>query len=430
MAVENSIAEIEARGGNLFLFLSEVLGRPVFRSDGRPFGKLSDLKVKLDELYPKVVGVAVRPRRRRAPAEIEWADVQSFGPSCVRLKEGAEAKARPVGVAGDEILLRDELLDKQVVDTFGAKIERVNDIHLLVVNNDLRVVHVDYGMRGILRRLGWLGFADRLFTWLFAARIGEKMISWKYIQPLLSDPLKRNLKLNIAARKIHDLHPSDLADIIEELDRVNRSSIFRSLDTQTAAQTLEEVEDPRLQASLIQTAPDERASDILEEMAPDEATDLLADLPRATKESLIQKMEKPSREAVEALLKYEEGTAGSLMTKDVLSIPKEKTIGDAIEEFRKTTHPLDSVSYIYITGRDGRLVGVCTLRHLLTCGLDTPMREMMNPHLVTVSADERIGEVRSLFRKYKFMALPVVDAEDRLEGVITLKDIFQEEIEE
>jgi magnesium transporter len=422
-------AEIEARAGDLFLFFSDVLGRPVVSAAGRPLGRLSDLKVKLGELYPKVVAAVVRRRRRRT-AELDWSEIQSFGPARIRLREGAESRTRPVEVAADEIMLRDEILDKQVVDTFGAKIERVNDIHLLAVGGDLRVVHVDYGMRGLLRRLGWLRIFDRVSTWLFAARIGEKMVSWKYVQPLLSDPVKRTLKLNVAARKIHELHPSELADIIEELDRANRASIFRTLDLQTAAQTLEEVEDHRLQAALIQGAPVERASDILEEMAPDEATDLLADLPPETKKSLIQKMEKPSREAVEALLKFEEGTAGSLMTKDFLSLPGDRTIGDAVEAFRATSHPLDAVSYIYITAADGRLAGVCTVRHLLICGRTTPLREMMNPGLVTVAADERVAEVRSLFRKYKFLALPVVDAEGRLEGVITLKDIFQEETEE
>jgi magnesium transporter len=430
MAVENNLAGAGASSGNLFLFLSEILGRKVFDAGGAAVGKLGDLKVKLGDLYPKVVSIAVRPKRRRGLAEIGWAEVLALAPAGIRLKPGAETRLRPLEVAADEIMLRDELLDKQVVDTFGAKIERINDLQLLAVKDELRVVHADYGMRGLLRRLGWLGFVDRASAWLFAARPGEKMISWKYIQPLLSDSARKNLKLNVAARRIHELHPSDLADIIEDLDRANRSSIFRSLDLQTAAQTLEEVEDPRLQASLIQGAPDERASDILDEMAPDEATDLLADLPRATKESLMRKMERPSREAVEALLRYEEGTAGSLMTKDFLSLPKNGTIGDAIEAFRKTTHPLEAVSYIYVADADGRLAGVCTLRHLLICDGAIPMGEVMNPRLVTVSADERIGEVRSLFRKYKFLALPVVDAEGRLEGLITLKDIFQEEIEE
>jgi len=430
-AVENaSIKEIQDTTVNMFLHISEILGRFVVNADGDAVGKLADLKVKLGEPFPKVSGLAVKKRKEKRLLELDWQEVQSLNTSAIRLKAGAEEKFKPLEVANDEIFLRDELLDKQVVDTMGAKIERVNDIHLLIVNQDLRVVHVDYGIRGILRRLGWLRSVDYFTNWLFAYKFEEKMISWKYVQPLLSDPVKRNLKLNVTARKIHEIHPSDLADIIEELDRVNRSSIFRALDLQTAAQTLEEVEDPKLQVSLIESAPVEQASDILEEMAPDEATDLLADLPKEKKEKLIRTMKKLSREAVEELLKFKEGTAGSIMTKDFLSFYKDRTIGDAIDEFRKTTYPLESVSYIYVMDKDNRLVGVSTLRHLITCDKDIPLKKLMNTHLVKVGPQDDIEDVALLFKKYKFLALPVVDQDNVLKGIITLKDIMQTQFAE
>ena len=424
-AVENaSIKEIQDTTVNMFLHISEILGRFVVNADGDAVGKLADLKVKLGEPFPKVSGLAVKKRKEKRLLELDWQEVQSLNTTAIRLKAGAEEKFKPLEVANDEIFLRDELLDKQVVDTMGAKIERVNDIHLLIVNQDLRVVHVDYGIRGILRRLGWLRSVDYFTNWLFAYKFEEKMISWKYVQPLLSDPVKRNLKLNVTARKIHEIHPSDLADILEELDRVNRSSIFRALDLQTAAQTLEEVEDPKLQVSLIESAPVEQASDILGEMAPDEATDLLADLPKEKKEKLIRTMEKLSREAVEELLKFKEGTAGSIMTKDFLSFHKDRTIGDAIEEFRKTTYPLECISYIFVTDKDDRLVGVSTLRHLITCDKDIPLKKLMNTHLVKVGPQDDIEDVALLFKKYKFLALPVVDKDNVLKGIITLKDIM------
>lgn len=430
-AVENaSIKEIQDTTVNMFLHISEILGRFVVNADGDAVGKLADLKVKLGEPFPKVSGLAVKKRKEKRLLELDWQEVQSLNTTAIRLKAGAEEKFKPLEVANDEIFLRDELLDKQVVDTMGAKIERVNDIHLLIVNQDLRVVHVDYGIRGILRRLGWLRSVDYFTNWLFAYKFEEKMISWKYVQPLLSDPVKRNLKLNVTARKIHEIHPSDLADIIEELDRVNRSSIFRALDLQTAAQTLEEVEDPKLQVSLIESAPVEQASDILGEMAPDEATDLLADLPKEKKEKLIRTMEKLSREAVEELLKFKEGTAGSIMTKDFLSFHKDRTIGDAIEEFRKTTYPLECISYIFVTDKDNHLVGVSTLRHLITCDKDIPLKKLMNTHLVKVGPQDDIEDVALLFKKYKFLALPVVDKDNVLKGIITLKDIMQTQFAE
>jgi magnesium transporter len=430
MSAENALREAHGAMARQFVYVSELLARLVETAEGAVLGKLSDLKIKLGEPFPKVISLAFKKHGIRGSSELDWKEVRSLTRHTVDLKPGAETRFRPLEVGNDEILLREELLDKQVVDTFGAKIERVNDIHLLIVNQDLRVVHINYGFRGILRRLGWLRGFDLLTQWLFAYRSEEKMISWKYIQPLLSDPVKRNLKLNVTARKIHEIHPSDLADIIEELDRVNRSTIFRSLDLQTAAQTLEEVEDPKLQASLIESAPTERASDILEEMAPDEATDLLADLSEERKERLIRTMDKPSREAIEELLQFKEGTAGSIMTKDFLSVWPDKTVGETIDEFRRTTYPLDSVSYIYVVDKDNRLLGVSTLRHLIICEKDQLMSRLMNTHLITVEPEERIKDVAVVFKKYKFMALPVVDEDGVLKGLITLKDILQSELEE
>jgi magnesium transporter len=430
VAVETALKNLQNRDTSTFVFFSELLGRSVLDSGGARIGRLTDLKVRLGEPFPRVTAVAVRRRGVRKPQEIDWHDVESCDTGTVRLKPETEGRFRALESGPEDILLRDELLDKQVVDTFGAKIERVNDIHLIIIHQDLHLVHVDFGARGILRRLGWLRTVDKASQWLFAYRTEEKLISWKYVQPLLSDPVKKNLKLNVTSRKLHEIHPSDLADIIEELDAVNRSQIFRVLDLQTAALTLEEVEDPKLQASLIDSASAEHASDILEEMAPDEATDLLADLPEDRKQSLIRTMDKPSRDAVMALLKFKEGTAGSLMTKDFFSVPASMTVGQAIEVFRATTFPLESVAYIYITDETGRLAGVSTLRHLIVCGKDATMGGLMNTRLIKTEPEAKVREVTELFRKYKFLAIPVVDGNDFLQGLITLKDILQAELEE
>jgi sporulation protein YlmC with PRC-barrel domain len=276
---------VEGEDGRKFLFFSELLGRPVRSADGALLGRTADLKVRLGELYPKAGTLAVRRRSERTASGLDWGQVQVLGEKAVVLRPGAEARLSPLEVGAEEILLREDLLDKQVVDTHGARIERVNDVHLLFVHGELRLAHVDFGIRGILRRLGWLRPVDALADWLFGGRIGERLAPWKYVQPLASDP-KRNLKLNVTLRRLHELHPSDIADIIEELDRANRSSVFRALDTETAAETLQEV-DPKLQLSLIETAPPEKASDILESMEPDEAKDFLAELPGDKMETLI-----------------------------------------------------------------------------------------------------------------------------------------------
>jgi len=411
-------------GLKMFRFVSELLGRTVVSAEGKPLGKLADLKVRLGEIFPKMNALVVKQRRKRKPVSLEWSELESLNANIVTLKPGAAEKFRPLEVNSEEMLLRDELLDKQVVDTFGAKIERVNDIHLLIVNKDLHIVHVDIGIRGILRRLGWIKGVDLLTNWLFAYRFPEKMISWKYIQPLASDFYRQGLKLNVNLKKLQDLHPSDLADILEELDRENRKKVFKSLDLQTAAETLEEI-DPKLQLALIESATVELASDILEEMAPDEATDLLADLPEDKKDKLIQTMEKPSREKLVELLQFEEGTAGSIMTKDFIALEQGKTIADAIEDFKKLTHPLETIAYIYVTDEENHLLGVLTLRHLLLCQKDTPLGKLMNKNLIKVNPEDDIKKVAELFKKYKFLAIPVVDCDDHITGIITLQDIVE-----
>ncbi len=422
--LSKSAVALQENGDKLFLYVSELLGRRVVDAQGRKLGKLVDLKVKLGEMFPKMSALVVRVRRRKILA-LDWTEVAGFAGRTVVLKPGAENRCEPLEVKGDEILLKEELLDQQVVDTFGAKIERVNDIHLLIINQDLRIVHVDIGRRGILRRLGLLKPVTAFLAWLFEYDIPDVLVSWKYIQPLASDPHKKNLKLNVMSRGLHDLHPSELADILEDLDRKSQARVFKSLDLETAADTLQEV-DSKLQQDLIASSSLENASDLLEEMEPDEAVDLLSEMPEERQRTLIQTMEKPSREVVEELLKFKEGTAGSLMTKDYISVREEKTVGDAIQAFRQTTHPLESAAYIFVTDAENHLTGVITLRHLILMDKETPVRSLMNTHLIKVGAEDAAEEVAEIFAKYKFLMIPVVDHANILRGVITFQDIIEE----
>ena len=409
---------------NVFIYVSELLGRPVYDAGGRRLGRLHDLKVRLDESFPKVTTLHIRRGRGKVLA-LDWAEVASFTGRKIVLNPGGENTMAAPDVKGEEMLLKEELLDKQVVDTHGAKIERVNDIHLLIIHRDLRIVHVDIGKRGLLRRLDLLRPIEGLTKWFFEYEVPEVLVSWKYIQPLGSDLHRAELKLNVAARGLHDLHPSELADILEDLDRGNQTRIFKALDLETAADTLQEVE-PWLQRSLIEAAPAEKASDLLEEMEPDEATDLLSELTEDKKRTLFQTMEKPSREVLEELLTYKEGTAGRIMTTDYLSVREDQTVGDALREFKNTTHPLESVAYIFVLDAEGRLKGVITLRHLVLMDKETPVRGLMNTQIVRVWTDDDVKTVAEIFGKYKFLMIPVVDEENVLCGVITFQDIMEE----
>ena len=405
----------------MFLFLAEILNLKVIDSDGKLIGKVADLKATLGELFPKIAAICVRKKWDKKLFSLDWEAVDTIGKNVIRLKKEKEVNLLPLEMKEKEILLKEEILDKQVMDTMGAKVERVNDVHLLLSEGELRVVHVDYGVRGIFRRLGWIKWVDLLTNWLFAYQIPDKLISWKYIQPLASDPTQKALKLNVTLKKMHEIHPSDLADILEELGKHQRTAVFKSLDVETAADALEEV-DPKFQVSLIESAAEPRASDILEEMAPDEAVDLLLSLPEEKKEKLVLGMEKEKREKLRELLKFREGTAGSIMTTEFLSLTQDKTVKEATEKFKESSLPLETISYIYVTNNLDQLVGVLTLRNLILSHPETPLTELMNKDVIIVKIEDDVDKVAEIFKKYKFMALPVVDDNEHLKGIISLRD--------
>jgi magnesium transporter len=418
MVMKNDNRQDTAR---MFLFLSEILNRRVIDSQGSVLGKVVDLRAKLRELFPPVISVRVRYKKKRKIVSFPWDAVASINDDVISLKPGAASQTLDLSVKEGEILLRDEVLDKQVVDTHGAKVERVNDFHLLLAEGQLRVVHVDFGIRGILRRLGWIRYVDAATNWLFAYQIPSKLLSWKHIQPLSHDPGKKALKLDVTLRKLSEIHPSDLADILEELDRHERSYVFDSLNVETQADALEEVDD-KTRVSIIEGLPEEKASDILEEMEPDEAVDLLQDLPHDKKQELIETMEEEKREELEELLEFEEETAGGIMTTDFLSCLETDSIGRAMEIFKGSDDPLDNISYIYVTDKFEKLVGVITLRDLMLNRPEAQVSSLMNRDVVKLKVDNSLEQVAETFTKYKFLTIPVVDQQERLEGIITLRD--------
>ena len=323
-----------------------------------------------------------------------------------------------------EILLREEILDKQVVDTLGAKIERVNDIHLLMTDGELRVVHVDVGIRGIFRRLGWGKWVDAVTNWLFSYQIPQKLISWKYVQPLAEDPVRQTLKLNVSQRKISDINPSDLADILEELDHQKRQAVFGTLELESAADALEEVV-PRMQTTLLENLKREQVADLLEEMAPDEAVDLLSRLSDDKQVRILEEIAREKREILEKLLIHPEGKAGGIMTTEFVTLDQNLTVAEALEKIRKDFSDLEVVYYLYVVDQEKHLLGVASLRNLLLADPNSTLEQLMYRAIKKVKVSDSKKRVLNLFRKYDFVVVPVVDKENVVRGIITLKDAIQ-----
>jgi CBS domain-containing protein/sporulation protein YlmC with PRC-barrel domain len=400
------------------LFLSQLIGRPVRDRDGEAFGNVRDLIVALGERYPPVTGVVVRVAGGR-DIFLPWTDVDQVDESGARLHTASiditTFRQRP-----HEIRLWLDLQDKQIVDVEGRKIVRVNDIQLAPVDGNLRLVAVDVGLGGILRRLGLAGPGERL-----ARALGiepENYIEWEDVDPVESSV--SSLKLRVPHAALGTLHPADVAHIVEQLAPRDRTGILAALDDERAADVLEELGADD-QVDILEDLPPEKAADILEEMGPDEAADLVADLSEERQRELLGLMEPEEASDVRELLAYGEETAGGLMTTDFMTISPDETAQQVIDMLRERHPSADQVYYLYVTDPDGMLVGTITLRGLIVASPETAVREFMRPDPISVAVDVDAEQVGAAIARYNLLALPVVDAEGKMQGIVTVDDAFE-----
>src|SRR5262249_13205332 len=287
-----------------------------------------------------------------------------------------------------QILLREALLDKQVVDVSGAKLERVNDLSLMVVREgELILAHIDVGLRGLLRRLGWEKAVDaavRSVNPQAAYLKNEQLIGWKYVLPTIADPA--GLRVAFSQKSVGRIHPADLAEILEDLPATSRQPIFEALEVQTAARVLSEVDDPRVTQDLLQPEGNpEKAADLLETMPPDAAADVLSDLPEEDQTALLARMQPDDARAVRSLLGHEEDTAGGLMTTEMITFPGTITVGEAFAKLREAARDVEFLYTFYVVDAEKRLVGSVTMRRLFL-GKETELVEhIMAPLTISVA---------------------------------------------
>lgn len=419
-----------------FVYFSQLLGTRVVDATGRPIGRLADLVVAGEERYPKVRALVVRTRVADAARpgrlvgaerEIPWSVLAALDPGAWRLGVAGEALPEPQPRRPDAIRLRRDLLDRQIVDTFGAKVVRVNDLHLLRSDLTLVLVHVDAGLRGLLRRLGWEGAIDRVLRLLRRdgrPALEERLIGWWYVHPVAPRG-GAALQLTVPQAQLAELHPADVAGILAELATHERAAFFRSLDAETAAGALGELPS-KLQVSLLETVPPERAADILEEMPADVAADVVGDLPAEQARQVLERMEREERADVSALLAHPEETAGGLMTTDFVVLPQTCTVEQAIAAIRSAASAdAEVLYYVYVTDEEGSLAGVVTLKDLLVAGAEASLLDVMRRDPVAVRADVSADEAVDVVAKYHFAALPVVDDARRLVGIVTMDDVLR-----
>jgi Mg2+ transporter MgtE len=433
------------------IFLSALLRQSVYDSENRRMGVVRDVCVELKETFPVVTALIVHPVLGTGTHDtiIPWAQVQTIEDVRVPLTV-PQSQIISYTPQKDELLLRRDLLDKQIVDTQGFRVVKINDLKLAQIKKTARLVGVDIGFSALLRRLGMEAPLDALGR-VMRLQLSERTITWNYVEPIqmvragvsgqtgelaavgagagtqtstvANSGVVPQVQLNVSHNKLAELHPADIADILEQLDVEDAGAFLGSLDTETAADTLNEIETP-LQSELLSEIDPERASDMLETMAPDDAADILAEMSHADAERLLNLMPANESKPIRDLLRYGAETAGGIMTNEVLALSQDTTVEEALTYMRTHSEHLEMVYYLYIIDAERHLLGVVSLRQLVTADPGKHMGELMDTDVIKVQADVDQEEVARRISKYDLLGIPVVDADNHLLGLITVDDVI------
>jgi len=402
------------------LFFTELTGMPVLDLKGRRIGRVKDAA-----LVPLVN--PSRIDRYLVGGGESWLTVRYDQVQSVELGRGIQLSDEMlVPYHDDEYMLRiaRDLLDQQIIDVNGRKVVRVTDLSLEIQSNGphdvLAVVDVDIGIRSIFRRLFqgapplWI---RRLQRW-----IPPNSIRWDYCNVVEPDPLRR-LRLNISYQGLEEMHPADLADIVEELSPAEREAIFETIDSEVAADALSEIE-PKMQASILESLEPEKAADIVEEMSPDEAAAALSELEDATSEEILEEMDSAEKIEVEELLEFDYDTAGGMMNTEYVVLHDNASVADALEALRGNEDLLETLNTLFLVDEEEKLTAAVPLARLFIASSGVPLKELASGTLIHVSVDERQDRVTEIFDKYNLLTLPVLDEDGKLAGVITADDII------
>ncbi len=396
-------------------FVSELVGRTATVNQ-IPIGKVSDFLVNNpDEVFPKIDGLVIKTAKglRYAPME-SVQDVDADGSVVLR-----STPAEPAPPERDSLYLVADLLDKQIVDVDGRKVVRINDLEIAHAGDSLRVVAADVGVAGLLRRLGLKSFGKR-FTPAIYRRVPRSMIAWDSVAPI-RDTNPSQVSLAVSESKLSRLHPSELADIIEDLSAREAAAVVRQLDDETAADAFEHL-DPDVQRSLIEDIGTERAADIIEEMDADDAADLLSELDEEQQQELLAEMNAYTASELRQLVQYAEDTAGGLMTTDYTWIYPHRTAEATIRKIREIAPKSEFIYYLYVVDKHDALLGALSLRTLLLADPDATIESIMETDLLSVHPNAEAEEVAATIARYDLLAVPVVDDHGKMLGIVTVDD--------
>jgi magnesium transporter len=397
-------------------FISHIIGKPVVDSEGEKLGRVEEVLALQGGEFPHPVLVSLVVKNNKEITRYPFSEIAVLFAPVIPLAH-PRVKLPIFEPTGQEVQLIMDVLDKQIIDTNGIRVVRVNDLELVRLNGDYYVTNVDISSMGLMRRMGLGKGLLNILAFFFKNSLSN-FISWDNVELLTHDQFMR---LKVPAEKLHELHPADIAELISDMSHTESGKLLDNLDIEHLADALEEIE-PEFQASLVQGMSDEKVADVLEEMSPDEAADLLAELPRERSKDLLELMQDEEAQDVRLLLSYPEDSAGGMMTTDVATVKPGLTAAKAIEALRNSGAEAESLFYVYVVDEEEHLMGVFSLSDLILAKPNTPVATFMHTKIVTANVLEKQDILAQMVAKYNLLTLPVVDNNNRLLGMITADD--------
>jgi len=414
-----------------FIYLSEILNLPLYDSErNKRIGHLVDLTSTTSQVYPRVTGILANLHHRRDSVYIPWTHVRIGAFQKRLLVDQSGLGDNGVTRASEsEILIRKTFLDKQIISTSGYKLVRVNDLQLLVDssskdNPNLWLVHIDIGFKGLLRRLGWLNITNAIVRWLVSRDLKDKFVSWKYVQPTATTNVYGAMHLRIDSSKLSDFHPADLADVFEELGKDERTALIESLDPPIAAATLQEMP-MTIRVQIAERIDTQKLAGIVQEMQMDETVDLLDEISQEKRTALYGALPAEKIAEIKELTKLSAYGVGAIMNPDFVVVKENQLVKDVMKVVKQESKKAELVYYVYVTDESDKLKGLVTLRSLLTAKPRALISDIMRENLITVELDSTIKRVAQLFFKYNFEAIPVVNEEGLIQGIVTMRDALK-----
>ena len=432
MLSENSSATPETDTRKMFIYLSQLMDREVIDKNSEYAGRIYDIVVRPSAVYPQSGFLIIRkgfPNRKYAL--VNWPDILELDAKEARLKiEKSKLIFSEKHNNKEELALRRDILDQQVVDTYNHKVIRINDIHLLFVDHSLMVAHVDISLRGLLRRLGFekiVDFLVKLVNRNAPYLKQEHLISWKHIHPLSINPASMTIKVNVPHKQFNSIPAADLGDIFLDLNVKHKMALFKSLDLSTRAKIFINI-DFKTQKSLLEELNDNEAAEILNAIPSDEATDFLERLPSAKTNHILSIMESKHSKKLSQLLGYSSESAGGLMTTEYMAFLKDTSIESVLKQIKERTFKVEPVQFVYIIDENHHLAGSVNFRRMMAANPQDPIQSAAFPKTYFVHLDSSVKEVAYLMEKYKYYAIPVIDEHSVLQGIITVDDILSQVI--